>query len=114
MAGIPVIGPVLGAAAAASTFAAVEALGAMASAESGAVLPEDMLLLAHKNEMVLPSALSQRLQDMTNGGGPSSGGLSVSYNVAAMDGKSVSSFFSKNRKPIARQLQKLMRNGGFR
>lgn len=57
LAGIPIIGPVLGAAAAAGTFAAVLAFGAFASAKGGQVqVPYDgQMTELHKDEMVLPA-----------------------------------------------------------
>lgn len=59
MAAIPVIGPALGAAAAAVTFAAVMAFGAF---EKGGVAPEDMLAQLHPQEMVLPADIATPLR----------------------------------------------------
>lgn len=84
MAGIPVIGPVLGAIAAATTFTAVMAFGSLASAKDGMVSGEEQLAFIHKNEMVLPASLSQGFQSIIGGlaaggaapalaGGPGSG-----------------------------------------
>lgn len=57
LASVPIIGPVLGAAAAAGTFAAVLAFGAFASAAGGQVqVPYDgQMTELHKDEMVLPA-----------------------------------------------------------
>lgn len=67
MAGIPIVGPVLGAAAAAATFTAVLAYGAIASAEGGwGQVPYDgAMAVLHKNEMVLPASLAQGVRNMT-------------------------------------------------
>jgi hypothetical protein len=69
MADIPIVGPALGAIAAAATFAAVEGFGAMVSAERGAVLPADSFAMLHANEMVLPAPISKGIQDMISAGG---------------------------------------------
>jgi hypothetical protein len=65
MAGIPIVGPVLGAAAAVATFAAVMAYSSIASAEGGwDQVPQDgMLAELHKDEMVLPAALADPLRN---------------------------------------------------
>ena len=68
MAGIPVIGPVLGAVAAAATFTAVMAFGSLASAKDGMVSGEEQLAFIHKNEMVLPASLSLGFQRLLGGG----------------------------------------------
>jgi hypothetical protein len=88
MAGIPVIGPALGAAAAATTFVAVEAFGNLASAAGGYDIGnENPLIQAHAKEMVLPSSIAEPLRGMiaanSNNGGDGfgaggSGGASLS------------------------------------
>ena len=57
--------------AAAGAFAGVLAWGALGSAARGALVPEDMLMLTHKNEMVIPSEISTGLQNIirSNQGG---------------------------------------------
>jgi hypothetical protein len=61
MAGIPYVGPVLGAAAAAAVFAGVMAFG---TAAKGAVAPEDMMMFQHAKEMTLPAHLSTGVEAM--------------------------------------------------
>jgi phage-related minor tail protein len=65
LASVPIIGPVLGAAAAAGTFAAVLAFGAIVSAAGGqAEVPYDgQLSMLHKKEMVLPAWAAGPLRD---------------------------------------------------
>lgn len=71
LAGIPIIGPILGAAAAVATFAAVLAFGSLVSAEGGqGQVPHDgQITELHKDEMVLPAkfATPLRKQLLTKG-----------------------------------------------
>lgn len=72
MAGIPVIGPELGAVAAAATFAAVIAFrGLIASAAGGYDIPAGVnpMTQLHAQEMVLPARLANPMRDMLAGGG---------------------------------------------
>lgn len=66
------LGVPLGAAAAAATFTAVEAFGALASASGGYDIgSENPLTQLHAKEMVLPASIAEPLRGMiaTNGGG---------------------------------------------
>jgi hypothetical protein len=90
LAPIPIIGPILGAAAAVATFAAVLALGSLASAAGGwGNVPEDQLAQVHKKEMVLPATIATPLRDaidrgvFSNVGGGGAGALSARANSAA-------------------------------
>jgi hypothetical protein len=66
MAGIPIIGPALGAIAAAATFAAIIAFKALVpSAAGGWDIPADSLAFVHKKEMVLPEHLAERIRAIT-------------------------------------------------
>jgi hypothetical protein len=72
MAGIPVIGPELGAAAAVATFAAVESYGAMASLAVGTnVVPNDMIAQIHAGERIMPAADNRAIIAALNGGSAS-------------------------------------------
>ncbi|MGC1187472.1 MAG: hypothetical protein WA871_08770, partial [Candidatus Acidiferrales bacterium] len=121
--------PVLAPIAAAGAFAAVMAFG---SAERGAVMPEDMMMALHKQEMVLPAHISQPLiqtlpamqrfsQAMDANGGSSSSSRGAGaggethhhYNMQAMDGKSVGDFLRNNKKTIEKFVTRAHR-GGFR
>ncbi len=70
VAGIPVVGPVLAPIAAGVAYTAVAAYESVASAEGGwGQVPYDgMQTVLHKNEMVLPAALAERVRNMTAGG----------------------------------------------
>lgn len=68
LADIPVVGPALGAAAAAATFVGVLAFQSLISAEKGAVLGNgSSLAMLHPREMVLPAHLSEGIQNMIGG-----------------------------------------------
>lgn len=72
MAGIPVVGPALGAAAAAAVFAGALAFrGMVASAEGGwdNVPYDGVLTQLHKSEMVLPASLATSVRAMAQGQG---------------------------------------------
>ena len=66
---VPLIGPILGAAAAAVVFAACMAF------EKGGIVPETQMAMVHKNEMVLPAHLSNFVRNAAENG--SGGGSSV-------------------------------------
>ena len=75
MAGIPIVGPELGAAAAGVTFVAVEAIGAMASAAGGYDIPAGVnpVTQLHAQEMVLPATLANPMRAMLANGGQAPG-----------------------------------------
>jgi hypothetical protein len=98
---IPVVGPELGAAAAAATFLAVEAFGALASAEGGYDIgDENPLVQAHAREMILPASIAEPLRTMIAEGGAGgaggvgglgsagSGGDTHNWNIQALDSRS--------------------------
>lgn len=75
MAAIPVIGPALGAAAAAATFVAVESFGALASFDKGTnYVPNDMVAQIHAGERIVPAADNRELMAAVRGGGDNTGG----------------------------------------
>ena len=105
MAGIPIIGPELGAVAAGVTFVAVEAFGALASAAGGYDIPSGVnpIVQTHEEEMILPATLANPLRSMlasnengrhgaSNDNGGSGGGDTYQIAVSALDAQSVATF----------------------
>lgn len=89
MAGIPYVGPALGAVAAAAVFAAVLAFGAgISSAEGGMerVPTDDHLALLHKDEMVLPAAIAEMVRALVGGGTGGATQLGMLASIAAAAG----------------------------
>jgi hypothetical protein len=104
---IPVVGPVLGPIAGAATFAAMMAL---ASFDQGGIMPETGLAQIHKNEMVLPPALSNFVQSAAANASYSSGnGSGTSNHYHAAPGESPDSV-GRN----AAAFQRMMRDGRLR
>ena len=108
MAGIPIIGPELGVAAAAATFAGIELFGSLASAAGGFDVPEDMLAMIHKNEMVLPANIAENFRNVAPGGA-SSGDIHLHVNAA--DAKSVQRLFERNSGALVKTLRKAVARG---
>jgi hypothetical protein len=107
MAGIPVIGPALGAGAAALAFTAVEAYGNLASASGGYDIGnENPLTQLHAHEMVLPASIAQPLRaqiangSMSGDGGGGGGGttnINHNWSVSALDARSVKGLLNSSR-----------------
>lgn len=107
MAGIPYIGPVLGAVAAAGAFAGVMAFG-LPSAEGGwDNVPNDGVAMIHKKEMVLPAPLAERVRNMTDNG---VGGANYNITIQAVDSKSFGDMIKRNPNFIVDALQNQSRN----
>ena len=133
LAGIPLIGPALGAAAAAATFAAVMGFESMASAAGGwGQVPEDQIAQVHKDEMILPANLASGFRSILAAAtlpsmnaaqaaaaplsavspafGSAGGGGDIHAHFSAMDGKSVQRFFDQHSDKLAKSLQRATRN----
>jgi hypothetical protein len=114
MSGIPVVGPVLGAVAAAATFA-----GAMAFAEGG-IVPgygngDTVPAMLSPGEMVLPKPISQSLQNASSGS--SSGNVhwhmpSFQPKVSALDAEGVDKVLTKHATSFERKYKAEMRRRG--
>jgi hypothetical protein len=95
---------------AAGAFAGVMAFGAF---EKGGIVPETGMNLLHKNEMVLPAPIAQKVTNMADGGGGSRGGTTVNVNhtshTQALDGKGVGAILSAHSEEIASAVLKSLR-----
>lgn len=117
---IPVVGWILAPAAAAATFAGVEAFDNVASAAGGwDNVPADQLAQIHKNEMILPAHIADFVREGAmgqSGGGDSAGarGDTHHWNINAMDGKSVARVLSSNPDAIRKAASRAMNPGGRR
>jgi hypothetical protein len=108
---IPVIGPVLAPIAAATTFAAVTAFG---SAEGGQyIVPSEQLTMLHRNEMVLPAGVADRMRGVIDSGG--GGGLTVvvNHSVSAIDAESFQSHIRRHGNMIGNEVARVLRKKGI-
>jgi hypothetical protein len=123
MAGIPIIGPALGAAAAVAAFAAVAAYqGLIASAAGGYDVPSGVspVTQLHPQEMVLPANLATGIRNMAAqaasgepGGGFGGGDTHLHLNMGAgADGPSLQRWFDQHGDKITKSLQRQTRRGG--
>jgi hypothetical protein len=120
MASIPYVGPALAIAAMAAIEAAVLALiGKVASAEGGMLVDEDQLAMVHEDEMILPSHISQGINERILGnGGFGSGG--DTYNLGGIHATDAQSFSSMLKQPqhsaaMMKQIKTMVsRNAGAR
>jgi hypothetical protein len=89
---------------------AATALGFGAAEQGGLVGYDDMIIAAHKNEMVLPANLSQKVQNMTD---DKKGGTTVhvhySPTVHAIDGKGIGQVLNEHSSVIQAHVQKALR-----
>lgn len=106
---IPVVGPFLAPAAAIAAAAAVHRMVSnLASAAGGwDNVPRDQLAMVHKNEMILPSSLAERVRNMTDTGG---GKNPISVTINALDAKSVRRLFKNEGGALADALRAQARN----
>jgi hypothetical protein len=107
-----------GGGAAASSFAfSLRGGGIIPSAAGGMFTPANgpssgSLALLHPNEMVLPSPISQKIQDMTNGGeSGGSGGRGGDIHIHAMDADSFRAFLKKNPGALGAGVTHAAKNG---
>ncbi len=111
MAGIPVVGPEMGAEAAAQTYAAIMAFAGMVPAAAGGWdVPADSLAYLHKQEMVLPASLAEGVRGLVAGGGKDAGGgdTHVHFNFG---GSMDRSWFKNNRAHIMEAIKSGVRDG---
>lgn len=111
--GIPYVGPILAPIAAGVAYA-----GVMAFAEQGMVVDKDRMVYAHKDEMVLPAALSTGIQGMISGGKGGSGGgdahLHYSPNINAPGSADLKSMLARDSGALRKWVQMGLRDGSLR
>jgi hypothetical protein len=118
LASIPVVGPFLGAAAAAITFAAIMGYDALTSAEGGqySVPFDGQLTELHRDEMVLPASIAGPMRETFDGrgGAPQFGGgatsLNVTHNIQSIDTGGIERVMRNNIAQIARVARNYQRN----
>jgi hypothetical protein len=116
MSHIPVVGPALGAAAAAATFAAVMAFGSVTSAQGGFYeVDRDQLAFIHKKEMVLPAGIADRLRTTVAGGGGGDSGMNVNvfHNVNAIDAASFKDTIKQHGNMIGNEVARVLKRKGL-
>ena len=121
MSGIPIIGPELGAIAAAVTFTAVVGLGMLASAAGGYDIPSGInpLVQTHAEEMILPANIANPLRSLAanyNGSNDNdySGGGDThhhSWQVNAIDARGVQGFFDEHGDKLFKTINGKLRAG---
>lgn len=110
-ANIPVVGPELGAVAAAATFAAVLAF------HEGGIAPYETPAVLLRDEMVLDPDLSRFVRESAArapalaGGGDDARGGDQHIHFSALDSRSFQDFFHRNSTQIMRQVRQMHRNG---
>lgn len=115
MSAIPIIGPVLGVAAAAAAGAFVFGLVKnVASAEGGYDIPAgtNPMTQLHEQEMVLPKQYANVIRQAANGDGQLGGGGTYHYNDHS--GRLTPADIRRNARVFAEEMQKLRRNGAIK
>jgi regulator of replication initiation timing len=110
LASIPIVGPELGAVAAAGAFTLLMAF------QKGGIVPEDTPAYLHREEMVLPERISTFIQERVAepalaGAGAGGGDTHLHFSATAMDAKSLVDFFSRNRGAAMKEMARAFRNG---
>jgi hypothetical protein len=115
LAGIPIIGPALGAVAAVATFTAVEAYKNMASFDQGTIsVPHDGMAMIHRGEMVLPPPQASVMRDaLGSGGGNAGSGGDVHLHIHTPDADGARRFLLDNQDAVAEAVRGAHRSGAF-
>lgn len=113
----PLMGPLAVGPAAAAQATVAGMAGSVASADIGMwQVPQDMLILIHHNELVMPAAEAGAFRSMLSDGG-SSGSAPVHIhptthvNVSALDGASVSQWMKSNSSSMLKAVDEAVRHG---
>lgn len=111
MAGIPIVGPILGAAAAAAVFMEVKNL---AHFDVGAWnIPHDMPAMVHRGETILPRPFADDFRSAVSGGGLSAGGGAgeIHLHLHTPDTDGARQFLLGNHEAVAEAVRLAVRNG---
>jgi hypothetical protein len=110
VAGIPVVGPEMAAAAYSETMAMVMSGLSVASARGGYDIPAGVnpLTQLHEREMVLPAREADAVRDMAEGAGGGSGVVNIS--ISTIDANGVKDFMMKHRHAVASAAQRATRD----
>lgn len=111
-AAIPVIGWSIAPAIAADAYGQILGFEALNAFAAGGIVPDDSLAFVHKNEMVLPSALSSGLSQMI-AADPAGGDLHVNFSVNATDAKSFEGRLQEHADTLVRVIKRAWRHGKF-
>lgn len=115
VAGIPIVGPAMAAAAYAQTMAMVMSGLGVASAAKGYDIPKGLnpMTQLHEEEMVLPQRYAEVIRGLADGQREGGGGDIHNHNVTiqAMDGADVRRVLSRHYFHVASALRKAARNG---
>lgn len=112
-AAIPVIGWSIAPAIAADAYGQILGFEALNAFAAGGIVPDDSLAFVHKNEMVLPAALSSGLSQMISDDGASGNNLHVNFSVAATDAKSFEGRLHEHADTLVRVIKRAWRHGKF-
>jgi hypothetical protein len=111
----PVLGPAAAGPAAAGEASVLAVAGGLAMGAWS--LPSDMIVQAHRGEMVIPAGVTPWAQGLISGAANTPGVSTVhvhhatNFNVAAMDSQGVKQFLKNNSKQILRTIDESVRTG---
>lgn len=109
LSGIPLVGPVLGAAAAGATYAGVMALAAF---ETGGIIPNTGVALVHQGEAVLPKGLTNFLMGAAGSSTSNSSNASMNVNNYGMSDKGFRAAATRNAEHMVNTVHRGMRRQG--
>ena len=108
----PYLGPLAVVPAGAAAALVLATGGALNFAEKGWDVPADSLAMIHKNEMVLPAHLADKVRNMTGAGGKNSAG-DLHVHIHAMDSQDVERALKNNQSALFKILKGGHRNFAF-
>lgn len=95
-------------------FAAPVMAVAGASAEGGQYLvPGDQLTMLHRNEMVLPAGVADRMRGVIEGGGGGGFSVIVNHSVNAVDAQSFQQHIRRHGNMIGNEVARVLKKRGF-